>query len=44
MLCKSGIPIIFLQVGDFMNVGAKRFADIALRQAAAASPNSDAFY
>jgi hypothetical protein len=41
MPCKSGIPIIFVQVGDFMNVGAKRFADIALQQAASASPDSD---
>lgn len=41
MLGKPGIPIIFVQVGDFMNVGAKTFADIALRQAADASPNSD---
>jgi hypothetical protein len=41
MLQKSGLPIIFVQAGDFLKVGAKRYLDIALRQAALASSNSD---
>ncbi len=38
---KPGTPIIFVQAGDFMKKDAKRFLDIALRQAALASPDSD---
>jgi len=41
ILRKPGVPIIFVQAGDFNNVGAKGFLDIALRQAALASPESD---
>jgi len=42
VLKKTGIPVIFFHVGDFVypNLG-KRFLDIALRQAGLASPDSD---
>jgi hypothetical protein len=38
---KPGIPIVFLQVGDFLNTGVRQYTDVALRQAALASPESD---
>ena len=38
---KPSVPIIFFQVGDFMRIGAKRFLEIAVRQAALASPASN---
>jgi hypothetical protein len=41
VLRKPGIPIIFLQISEAMNVGANRFLDIVLRQATLASPGSD---
>jgi hypothetical protein len=41
VLKKSGIPVIFYQVGDFSNVSYKRFSDVAVCQATLASPNSD---
>lgn len=41
MLAKAGIPIIFVQAGGFFNGGSGDFMDIALRQAAIASPDSD---
>jgi len=41
MLRKSGIPVIFFNVGDFFNIRTKRFVDISLRQASLASPDSD---
>jgi len=41
VLRRPGIPIVFLQAGESMNVGANRFWEIALRQAALASPGSD---
>jgi hypothetical protein len=41
VLRRPGIPIIFLHAGESMNVGANRLWDIALRQAALASPESD---
>lgn len=37
---KTGIPIFFIQVGDFYNISAKKYLDIAILQASLASPNS----
>lgn len=41
MLAKAGIPIIFVQAGRFFNGNSRDLMGLALRQAVAASPDSD---
>jgi hypothetical protein len=41
MLKGRGLPIIVVQAGDFLKVDGKQYLDLALRQAARASPDND---